>query len=683
MKRLSTGVALGAMVAAAALAPAISAFGATPSAGQPTPSHHMEQARADAVAAGLRLGTSEKLIVKDVITDADGTTHVRYDRSYAGLPVIGGDLVVHRTGTGQVERVTWNASGKVAVPSTTPGYSLAAAKATGLRATRAAKGEKVDSSGLVIYASKGTPRLAYDVLTEGIKADQTPTRLHTIVDANSGATLATYDDIKQGAGRGILVGNVTIGTQGSGSSYQMRDSTGNYTTDLRGSTSGAGTTFTDADDVWGNGNNSDRASAGVDAQYGAEETYDFYKSVMGRSGIWNDGTGARSRVHYGNGYQNAFWDGTQMTYGDGYQNQAPLVELDVAAHEMSHGVTERTANLNYTGDAGGLNEATSDIFGTSVEFYANNVSDPGDYLIGEEIDLNGNGTPLRYQDKPSRDGSSPDCWSGSVSGLDPHYSSGPLNHWFYLASEGSGAKTINGVSYNSPTCNGGSVTGITRDKASKVWYRALSTYLTSSSTYRDAREAAIRSAKDLYGDGAECVGVQAAFDAIAVPAGSQTCSGGSTPPPAGGNLLKNPGFESGTTAWSGTAGPITTNTGRPAHSGSWKMWLGGNGKTASEQESQSVAISSGPKATLSYWLRIDSDDSTTRAYDTLKVQVVSAGTTRTLASYSNLNADSTYRQRIIDLSAYAGKTVTLKFVMNEDTSGQTSFVVDDTSLTVG
>ena len=105
-------------------------------------------------------------------------------------------------------------------------------------------------------------------------------------------------------------------------------------------------------------------------------------------------------MHYGNNYENAFWDGTQMTYGDGAGNTHPLVELDVAGHEMSHGVTENTAGLDYTGDAGGLNEATSDIFGTVVEFYANNAGDPGDYLIGEKIDLNGNGTPLRYMDKP-------------------------------------------------------------------------------------------------------------------------------------------------------------------------------------------------------------------------------------------------------------------------------------------
>ena len=150
---------------------------------------------------------------------------------------------------------------------------------------------------------------------------------------------------------------------------------------------------------------------------------------------------------------------------------------------MSHGVTSNTAGLNYSGESGGLNEATSDIFGTGVEFYANNSTDVGDYLIGEKIDINGDGTPLRYMDKPSKDGGSADSWSSSVGNKDVHYSSGVANHFFYLLSEGSGAKTINGVCYNSPTSNGSTVTGIGRAKALQIWYKALTTYFTSTTNY--------------------------------------------------------------------------------------------------------------------------------------------------------------------------------------------------------
>ncbi len=100
--------------------------------------------------------------------------------------------------------------------------------------------------------------------------------------------------------------------------------------------------------------------------------------MHGRNGIFNDGKGVPSRVHYGTNYVNAFWDGKQMTYGDGDGVVAgPLVSIDVAGHEMSHGVTSATANLTYSGESGGLNEATSDIFGTMVEFYSNNAYRPG------------------------------------------------------------------------------------------------------------------------------------------------------------------------------------------------------------------------------------------------------------------------------------------------------------------
>ena len=94
-----------------------------------------------------------------------------------------------------------------------------------------------------------------------------------------------------------------------------------------------------------------------------------------------------------------------MTYGDGAGNTHPLIELDVAGHEMSHGVTENTAGLNYTGDAGGLNEATvRHLRHRRRVLRQQRQPTPGDYLIGEKIDINGNGTPLRYMDKPSKDG---------------------------------------------------------------------------------------------------------------------------------------------------------------------------------------------------------------------------------------------------------------------------------------
>ena len=292
-------------------------------------------------------------------------------------------------------------------------------------------------------------------LTVGTKADQTPSRLHTVVDASTGATLDSWDEVVEGTGNSMYSGTVTLGTTlvgrqlpAEGRGRELHRPTSTAPPPARARCSPTPTT------CGATARPARRQTAGVDAQYGAEKTFDYYKNVQGRNGIWDTGVGARSRVHYGNAYNNAFWDGTQMTYGDGAGNAKPLTAIDVAGHEMSHGVTENTAGLAYRGDAGGLNEATSDIFGTAVEFYANSAADPGDYLIGEKIDIRGNGTPLRYMDKPSKDGASQDCWSSTLKNLDPHYSSGPLNHWFFLASEGSGARTVNGVAYNSPVCGG-------------------------------------------------------------------------------------------------------------------------------------------------------------------------------------------------------------------------------------
>ncbi len=629
--------------------------------------------------AALHATPADAFQSRSVVLDRDGASHVRYDRSHRGLPVLGGDVVVHLTATGGLRSVSQTLTRPLQV-ATAPRISAAAAAAAA--APRLVGTVTSSRARLVVDAAGATPRLAWDVLVSGTRSDQTPSRLHVVVDAATGAVARSYDEVETGTGNSIYSGQVSISTSYNSSTgrYEMKDPTrgNNNTTDLNQATSGTGTLFTDADDVWGNGAQSDRASAGVDAHYGAQKTFDYYKNVLGRNGIFNNGTGVRSRVHYGNSYANAFWDGTQMTYGDGSGNAKPLVELDIAGHEMTHGVTENTANLSYSGESGGLNEATSDIFGTSVEFYAANSADVGDYLIGEKVNINGNGTPLRYMDKPSRDGASKDCWYAGIGTLDVHYSSGPGNHVFYLLAEGSGAKTINGVSYNSPTCNGATVTGIGRDAAAKIWYRALSVYMTSSTNYAGARQAAVNAAKDLYGGSStQCVGVEQAFSAISVT--GATC-GTTPPPPTGGNLLANPGFESGATAWSQTAGVISQDSTR-AHSGSWLGWLDGYGSSHTDTLSQSVTIPSATSATLSFWLKVaTSETTTTAAYDTLKVQVISGTTTTTLATYSNLNA-KTYTQRSFNLSSYVGKTVTIKLVGVEDSSLATSFLTDDFSLT--
>lgn len=452
----------------------------------------------------LGLGAKEKLVVKDVSKDADGTVHTRYERTYAGLPVLGGDLVVHSAaGRRTVSEAT---DATLSLPGTQPGLtaSRAARKAVAAAASVDRKTQVSGDPRLVVWAATGKPALAWETVVDGVQADGTPSELHVVTDAASGKELSRSEGVRTGTGTGAFVGTVPLGTTLSGTTYQLLDGTrgGHYTTDLNnGTSSGTGTLFTDADDIWGDGTVTNRQSAAVDAQFGAAATWDYYKNTFGRNGIFNDGDGRYSRTHYGSGYVNAYWSDTCgcMTYGDGSGNTHPLTAIDVAGHEMTHGVTSATAGLNYSGESGGLNEATSDIFGTMVEFSANLDADTPDYLIGEEIDINGDGTPLRYMDKPSRDGSSKDYWSSSLGSVDVHYSSGPANHFFYLLAEGSGAKTINGVAYDSPTYDGVAVPGIGAADAAAIWYRALTTYMTSTTDYAGARVATLQAAADLFG----------------------------------------------------------------------------------------------------------------------------------------------------------------------------------------
>jgi Zn-dependent metalloprotease len=478
----------------------------------------------------------QELSVTDTMLDRDGSSHVRMERTYRGLPVLGGDLVVHQSAASQLQGVSQTLEAPITV-SATP--KLAATRAatravsTGKAATTIKRLRPADAEPqLVVDALGAKPRLAWAIQTQGRQADGTPSRLTTYVDARNGAVLRRVEGIHtaDGEGNSLYSGTVPISVTASGGSFTLTDAAhGNArTTDMQNGTDGFlctllgfgctnGVTYTSPDNVFGNGTNANRESAAVDAHYGGAMTYDYYDQVLGRDGIFGDGTGAPSRVHYGSNYVNAFWDGEKMTYGDGDGSSfGPLVSLDVAGHEMSHGVTENTAGLVYSGESGGLNEATSDIFGTMVEFYADNAEDPADYFIGEEFDL-ADGEGFRRMDNPSLDGSSQSCYASDTDSVDVHYSSGVGNHFYYLLAEGSGAKTIGGKQHSSPTCNGSSVSGIGRDAAQQIWFRALTTYFTSGTTYAQARTGTLSAAADLYGQGsAERAAVAAAWSAVNV-----------------------------------------------------------------------------------------------------------------------------------------------------------------------
>jgi Zn-dependent metalloprotease len=472
--------------------------------------------------ASLRTQTEpgEELVARSVIIDDTGSEHVRFDKKFQGLRVIGGDMVVHHDEVGTLREVS--ASSRASLRGLALKPTIDAAGATVL-AEKAFDGDRTGSASaeLVISMRGERPELAHEVVLEGMQKDGTPSELHVLVNAHTGAVIDKWDMVHTatatGSGKSLYAGTVSITTNSISSGYEMRDTTrgtGFYTLNLNNGTSG-GSIFTDADNIWGSGTTSSNQSAAVDAHYGIQKTYDYYKNVHGRNGINGSGGTGYNRVHYSSRYNNAFWSDSCfcMTYGDGDGTTfSPLTSIDVAGHEMTHGVTSRTAGLVYSGESGGLNEATSDIFGSMVEYYAANANDAGDYLIGEKIYKPAtSGDALRYMYNPSLDGKSVNCWSSSTGSLNVHYSSGVANHFFYLLAQGSNGSPA------SPTCNGSTITGIGRSAAEKIWYRALTVYMTSSTKYSGARTATLNAAKDLFGTGSTQYNtVAAAWSAVNV-----------------------------------------------------------------------------------------------------------------------------------------------------------------------
>ena len=488
------------------------------------------------VSEASKTSDADAFAVRDVVVDADGSTHVRFNRSFKGLRVIGGDLVVHADARGNFRQSSQTLRQALSTDTEARYDDAAAMQYAQSLFTGTAEGKP--QAQLVIYARGATPALAYDVVMSGMH-EGAPSRLHLIIDANSMQLLDKYDEVmtttSAGTGKTLLSGDVTITTDSTarprGTTFAMRDPSrsNNYTTNLKHKTIGAGSLFNDLDNIWGSNTTADAATAGADAHYGAALTWDYFKNTFGRNGIDNAGTTTYSRVHYSNNYVNAFWDDGCfcMTYGDGDGvTYLPLVAIDVAGHEMTHGVTSRTAGLIYSGESGGLNEATSDIMGTMVEYAANNPLNPPNYLIGERIYIANNGVPtpttaLRYMFKPFLDGQSPDCYSGNIGQKDVHYSSGVANHFFYLLAEGAVIPPGFSGKISSTSqlvCNGNTaIVGVGRDAAAKIWYRALTVYMTSSTNYAAARVATLNAAGDLFGVGsAQYNAVAAAWSAVSV-----------------------------------------------------------------------------------------------------------------------------------------------------------------------
>lgn len=601
------------------------------------------------------------------VQSSSGLQYVPYERTYKGLPVVGGDFVVATDSDGNVLGTTVAQTRAVQLASVSPTVARAAARATAAHQVRDAR---LETTRLVVL-QRAASALAWETTVDGVR-DGGPSRLTVYVDAHSGRVLTTKEHVAEGTGSSAWNGTVTIPTTLSGSTYSMKNP--NATT-MVCQDAATNVTFSGSDDSWGNADATNRETGCVDAYYGAEKERQMLSSWLGRNGM--DGSGGWVPIRVGLNDVNAYYDGTQVQIGHTQTGGKWIGEMDVIAHEMGHGIDDHTPGGI---SAGNTQEFVADTFGAMTEWYANNAKDTPDYTVGEMVNLVGSG-PIRYMYNPSLAGDD-NCYSSATPTAEVHAAAGPGNHWFYLLAEGTSPTDGQPTS---PTCNGTSITGIGIQKAAKIMYNAM-LMKTSSSSYLKYRTWTLTAAKNLYGATSctEFNAVKAAWDAVSVPAqtGDPTCStgGGGGTCSSPGQKLGNPGFETGSAApWSASTGVIDNSTGEAAHSGSWKAWMDGYGSTHTDTLSQSVTIPSGCTASLSFYLHIDTAETTTStAYDKLTVK---AGST-TLATYSNLNKNTGYALKTFDVSSLAGQTVTISFSGSEDSSLQTSFVVDDTALNV-
>ncbi|WP_257460262.1 M4 family metallopeptidase [Archangium lipolyticum] len=504
-------------------------------------------------------------------TDRFGQTHAHFQQLHQGVPVWGAMAITHmspagmrlpvtkeglRTGIRVGLRPTVDAASAISLATLelAPGGLMGAEPKAELviypQTRRVKLADKPYAElNAVDFAEEVTGyRLAWHVHTELDNPKDGIVHTDFILDARTGKVIKRWNSLETAAatGKGLsqYSGEVRLDTwQHPDGSFELRDTTrssgaGNRTYDVAHARVDLGLPATlypyiDADNTWGDGNNykdggptrdDNGQTAAVDAHFGLQSTWDYYKKIHGRNGIDDRGTPTYNRVHVANLYNNAFWSGGCfcMSYGDG-SYPAPggvksLASLDVSAHELSHGVMSQTARLIYAGESGGLNEANSDIFGTMTEFWVRNgrgntIGDTGaNWTMGEDL----SDSPMRYMYKPSKDGVSPDAWSPSLNSIDVHFSSGPMNRAFYFLSQGAKKKTDTPDDYASDFLPSG-MTGIGNDKAAAIWYRAVTVYLYPSANYKMARTASLESAADLFGSQSnEYHAVENAFAAINV-----------------------------------------------------------------------------------------------------------------------------------------------------------------------
>ena len=459
--------------------------------------------------------------------DELGFTNLKLQQIYKGVPVFGSVITAHVDKEGVLTAV----SGEVVAEldkkqSLKGGAKVKHAEAVSIatkdleaKLGEAPELEHAAEANYVVYAKDGQARFAYELEFEFLYP--TPGNYQYFVDAKTGEVLDSYNQMHGakpgdstgvtgtdtvGTGKGVLGDTKSFNTlTNSSGSYLVDQKRGNgiFTYDGKTRTRIPGTLWLDLDNVY----NASYDAAAVDAHAYAAQTYDYFKEVFNRNSYDNNGAQLVSTVHYGRNYNNAGWTGSQMIYGDGDgTNFVPLSgALDVIGHELTHAVTDTTADLVYQNESGAINESISDVFGTLVEYHFNNNPD---WLMGEDIYTpNISGDALRSMADPTLNGD-PDHYSVRYTGTSDnggvHWNSGIGNKAAYLLANG-------GSHY------GVSVAGIGNDKTGDIFYRTLTQYLTPNSNYSHYRASTVQAATDLYGaSSSEVASVKAAFSAVGV-----------------------------------------------------------------------------------------------------------------------------------------------------------------------
>lgn len=438
--------------------------------------------------------------------DEMGITTVRVQQYFNGIPVFGSDQIVNIEEDGVVDSF-------VGLPIKSNG-KISQKALHGIKQKDALNYALLDlgfspelvnepSPELIIYPLNGQYHYAYAV--ELVFDNPTPGRWFYFISTENGNVIDKYNTITTAkpvptltfnpANTVVATGKNVLGVQTSFNTnrhtdgkYYVVDMTrgkGIFTYNANYRTTLPGTLWTDIDNMF----NVATDATAVSSQANLGTVYDYYKSKFNRNSFDNLGAQIKSSVHVGSSYNNAYWNGTQFAFGDGDGSVfIPLSgALDVVAHEFQHAVTSKTANLIYKDQSGALNEALSDIFGTAVEFYAN--SQP-EWLVGEDIAGPGLGTPaLRSLADPAAYGD-PDhiskIYVGTADYGGVHTNCGVINKVAYLIGNG-------GTHY------GITVQGQGVEVMEKVFFRALTTYMTSSTNFAGGKLACVKAATDLYG----------------------------------------------------------------------------------------------------------------------------------------------------------------------------------------